>query len=92
MQLGEFQLPLDPSVRVGELECKKVFDSAQKPIWFQFANMLPDGPPVNIMFKVCLTAQWGFLSFRHFLPSIYNISKLREDGAFTISSSFFLSW
>ena len=36
--LGEIQFPLDPSTAVYEVECKKVFDSAQKPIWFQFKN------------------------------------------------------
>lgn len=49
--LGEFQLPLDPSVRVGECECRKVFDSAQKPLWFKFRNVLSDGPEANVMFK-----------------------------------------
>ena len=51
-QLGVFQLPLDPSVLIGECECRKVFDSAQKPLWFRFKNELEDGPEVNIMFKV----------------------------------------
>lgn len=50
-ELGVFQLPLDPSLRVAECECRKVFDSAQKPIWFCFRNVLPDGPEANIMFK-----------------------------------------
>lgn len=49
--LGEFVLPLDPQIRVGECECRKVFDSAQKPLWFKFQNASPDGPAANIMFK-----------------------------------------
>ncbi len=52
-QLGEFKLPLDPSVRVADVECRKVFDSAQKPLYFCFQNALPDSPPVHVMFKVC---------------------------------------
>eukprot|EP00052_Salpingoeca_macrocollata_P004776 m.43448 g.43448 ORF g.43448 m.43448 type:complete len:1025 (+) comp14443_c0_seq1:121-3195(+) len=50
-ELGAFQLPLEPSIRLGQVECKKVFDSAQKPLWLKFHNCDPDGESFNVMYK-----------------------------------------
>jgi len=47
-----FQLPLEPSIRLNKVEVKKVFDSAQKPLWLRFDNEDPVGSPYNVMFKV----------------------------------------
>jgi phosphatidylinositol-4,5-bisphosphate 3-kinase len=51
LALGPFQLPLEPSIRLGAVEVKKVFDSAQKPLWIRFENVDGDGEPFNAMFK-----------------------------------------
>eukprot|EP00051_Salpingoeca_urceolata_P008583 m.107159 g.107159 ORF g.107159 m.107159 type:complete len:1015 (-) comp15835_c0_seq1:121-3165(-) len=50
-KLGEFQLPLDPNVRLGGVTCRKVFGSAQKPMWLAFKNSAEGGQDVNVMFK-----------------------------------------
>jgi len=47
-----FQLPLDPTVRLGAPIVRKVFDSAQKPMWVQFDSLYPAGPESHVMFKV----------------------------------------
>eukprot|EP00053_Salpingoeca_punica_P012500 m.111953 g.111953 ORF g.111953 m.111953 type:complete len:1024 (-) comp15963_c0_seq1:1685-4756(-) len=46
-----FLLPLDPHVRLSTCECRKVFDSAQKPLWLKCKNYDPDGEEANVMFK-----------------------------------------
>eukprot|EP00730_Choanoeca_flexa_P008408 TRINITY_DN12483_c0_g1_i4.p1 TRINITY_DN12483_c0_g1~~TRINITY_DN12483_c0_g1_i4.p1 ORF type:complete len:1013 (+),score=316.78 TRINITY_DN12483_c0_g1_i4:28-3066(+) len=46
-----FQLPLEPSIRLTKVEVKKVFGSAQKPLWLRFDNEDPDGAQYNVMFK-----------------------------------------
>ena len=51
MALTTFQLPLEPTIRLGAVEVRKVFDSAQKPLWIKFKV---DGSPdevYDVMFK-----------------------------------------
>lgn len=50
--LGDFQLPYMPSMRLGEVNCPRVMDSKKLPLWLTFKNAA--GKPhadVNIIFK-----------------------------------------
>lgn len=38
-------------MRLSTCECRKVFDSAQKPLWLKCKNYDPDGEEANVMFK-----------------------------------------
>ncbi|EDQ90091.1 PI3K-CA alpha [Monosiga brevicollis MX1] len=46
-----FQLPLEPSLRLEGVKVRKVFDSAQRPLWIEFDNADKMGNSFNVMFK-----------------------------------------
>jgi phosphatidylinositol-4,5-bisphosphate 3-kinase len=50
-KIQPFLLPYDPDIRLSGCECRKVFDSAQKPLWIKFKNYDPEGDDANVMFK-----------------------------------------
>lgn len=51
MSLTSFQLPLEPTIRLGAVEVRKVFDSAQKPLWIKFKVDGSSDEVYDVMFK-----------------------------------------
>jgi hypothetical protein len=50
-ELGTFQLPLNPSYRLGDVRCPRVMDSKKLPLWLTFTNADEPGSEINVIFK-----------------------------------------